>query len=71
MKLAINKTTNKGEIVTDEQAAALADTHRVVNATSNGATSAGHHYTDVWGGTWMVDLDGKTRCTVGVMEKWS
>jgi hypothetical protein len=69
MKLAIAKSTCIAAIVTDEEAATLTETHRIVDATE---TSRGHgvvHYTDVWGGTWAVT--DKTECTVGAMEKWA
>lgn len=71
MKLAIAKSTCIAAIVTDEQAATMTETHRVVDATE---TSRGHgvvHYVDVWGGTWTVQEDVGTECTVGAMEKWA
>jgi len=77
MKLAINKITNKGQIVTDQQALSMSGTHRVVNAKlSHVDALGGAHYVDSWGGTWRVEEGclanlGKTESTVGAMDKWS
>jgi len=74
MKLAINKETCKGEIVSDFDGGRMLGegTHRVVDVKfSHNDQTGGAHYIDVWGGTWRVDRDEKTECTVGAMEKWA
>ena len=69
MKLAISQIDHSARIVTDEEAEAIHETHRLVSVKE---TSRGHgvvHYVDIWGGTWAVT--DKTDCTVDAMEKWA
>lgn len=71
MKLAINKVSCKGLIVTDEAAAMIQETHRIVDVKETGAFPGGVHYQDVWGGTWLLDSNLQTKCTCGAMDKWA
>jgi hypothetical protein len=71
MKPVLDNKTHKGDIVTDEQAATMAATHRIIDVKEAGENSAGKHYVDVWGGPWFVPHGGEARSTSGIMDKWS
>lgn len=71
MKLAICKTTSKGRIVTDSEAEMMAEGNRIVDVKRTSTSVVGDHYVDVWGGTWLVEPTGESRCTVGSMDRWA
>jgi hypothetical protein len=71
MKLAIPNNGAAAKIVTDAEAEALHETHRLVSVRETSRGRSVVHYVDVWGGTWTKSKSDETECTVGVMEKWA